>query len=335
MTPSAVAPTPPPVEKVADLMEPPIAVFNPDTTVAAAIEAVRTLARTAFFTYGYICDASGALRGVVTMRDLLLAAPTDALGAHMLPNPFSLRPDTPLLEAMKQTANRQYPSYPVCTDDGRLVGIVRGARLFEQQAFEISAQAGSMLGVEKEERVGTPWRRSLWFRHPWLQVNLLTAFIAAAVVGAFEQTLSQIVVLTVFLPVLMGQSGNTGCQALAVALRGLTLGDLPPGSERRLVAKEALLGLCNGALVGLTAAAGMVAYSFSKHTSESPWALGAVVWFAMIASCLISGVCGALTPLFLRKVGADPATASSIFVTTITDVVSMASFLGLASWWLR
>ena len=110
---------------------------------------------------------------------------------------------------------------------------MRGQTLFEQQAFEISAQAGTMVGVEKEERLGTPWLRSLKFRHPWLQLNLLTAFLAAAVVGMFQDTIDQLVVLAVFLPVLAGQSGNTGCQALAVVLRGITLGELDrePGAQ--------------------------------------------------------------------------------------------------------
>ena len=144
----------------------------------------------------------------------------------MLRDPFFLRPEPPLVDAMREVVTRHYPVYPVCDADGRLVGMVKGQVMFEQQAFEISAQAGTMVGVEKEERLATPWSRSFRFRHPWLQFNLLTAFLAAAVVGVFEDTIDQIVVLAVFLPVLAGQSGNTGCQALAVTLRGMTLGEL-------------------------------------------------------------------------------------------------------------
>jgi magnesium transporter len=176
----------------------------------------------------------------------------------MLRDPFRLNPQTPILEAMKSTLNRHYPVYPVCDDDGKLVGLVRGQALAEAQAFELTAQAGSMVGVEKEERLATPLWQSFRFRHPWLQLNLLTAFIAAAVVGLFESTLEQIVLLAVFLPVLAGQSGNTGCQALAVTLRAMTLGELKAGKEWQALTKEALLGLANGALVGLTAGAGMV-----------------------------------------------------------------------------
>lgn len=187
---------------------------------------------------------------------------------------------------------------------------------------------------KKEERLSTPWPRSLKFRHPWLQLNLLTAFVAAAVVGIFQNTIDRIVVLAVFLPVLAGQSGNTGCQALAVALRGMTLGELRPGRETILVLKEALLGLLNGALVGLTAGLGMYFYARSQANPNAGM-LGAIVFMAMIGSCVISGISGALVPLGLKKLGADPATASSIFLTTATDVASMGIFLGLATWLIR
>ncbi len=141
--------------------------------------------------------------------------------------------------------------------------------MFEAQAFEIAAQPGSMVGVEKEERLGTPWQRSLMLRHPWLQLNLLTAFLAAAVVGMFQDTIDRLVILALFLPVLAGQSGNTGCQALAVTLRGMTLGELKPGAERPLVYKEAGLGLLNGAGVGLCAAIGMYITAAGQHSQHA------------------------------------------------------------------
>jgi magnesium transporter len=219
-----------PDDSVGRVMEPPHAVFLPGLTVADTVERIRELVKTTFVTYGFVVDEGGVLLGVVTMRDLLLAAPGDRLDAVMLREAFSLRPETPLLEAARLVVARHFPVYPVCDAAGRLVGNVRGRTLFEEQALEISAQPGAMVGVEKEERLSTPWPRSLRFRHPWLQLNLLTAFVAAAVVGAFQGTIDKLVVLAVFLPVLAGQSGNTGCQALAVTLRGLTLGELRHGS---------------------------------------------------------------------------------------------------------
>lgn len=324
-----------PEHSVGRLMEEPIAVFPPTLTVAEATRQVRQLAQnTRLFTYGYIVDGAGVLIGVLTMRDLLLREPHEVVQDFMLRQPFALQPETPVMDAMKQTVNKHYPSYPVCDEQGRLVGIVRGSKIFEQQAIEISAQAGSMVGVEKEERIATSFRRSLFFRHPWLQFNLLTAFVAAGVVGVFESTIEQIVVLAVFLPVLAGQSGNTGCQALAVALRGMTLGELSTANARQHLLKEAALGVANGALVGITAGIGMFAYAFWQGTPEAPWKLASIVFLSMSGACALSGISGVLVPLTLKRFGADPATASSIFLTTATDVASMGFFLGIATLWL-
>jgi CheY-like chemotaxis protein/cation transporter-like permease len=200
----------------------------------------------------------------------------------------------------------------------------------QKRSLELSLLPGAMVGVEKGERVGTPWMRSLRLRHPWLQINLFTAFLAAAVVGFFQDTINHLLILTIFLPVLADQSGNTGSQALAITLRGIALGDLESGKESRLVRKEALLGLFNGALVGLVAAIGMYVLAIAQHLPSAPM-LGAVVFLAMTGSCVISGICGAIVPLTLKRFGADPATASSIFLTTATNVASMGMLLGLAS----
>ncbi len=146
----------------------------------------------------------------------------------------------------------------------------------------------------------------------------------------FQSTLDEIVILAVFLPVLAGQSGNTGCQALAVALRGMTLGEIEPGKASKVIAKEALLGFFNGAFVGLTAALGMLILG-SMQGNPATTTLALVTWLAMVGACTVSGVAGAVVPLTLKRLGADPATASSIFLTTASDVVSMGLFLGLAT----
>ncbi len=321
-------------DTVGRMMEPPLAVFRPETTIAQATEDLRQLVSRAFITYIFVVDDHERLLGVVAMREMLLGDPSQRLDAIMIAKPFHLTPAMPLADAMKETILRHYPVYPVCDAEGRLVGLVRGQTLFEAQAVELSAMPGSMVGVEKEERLNTPWPRSLKFRHPWLQLNLLTAFIAAAVVGIFEDTIDRIVVLAVFLPVLAGQSGNTGCQALAVALRGMTLGELKAGKAKQLVGKEALLGFFNGAFVGITAGLGMFFYA-SMQGNPDALTLAIIVLIAMTASCVLSGVSGALVPLALKRMGADPATASSIFLTTATDVASMGTFLGLATLFIR
>jgi len=200
----------------------------------------------------------------------------------------------------------------------------------QKRSIELSAQPGAMVGVEKEERLATHWLRSLRLRHPWLQLNLFTAFVAAAVVGMFQGTIDRLLILTIFLPVLADQSGNTGSQALAITLRGIILGDLESGKEKALIRKEALLGLLNGALVGLIAAISMYVVATVQHL-PSALMLGVVVFLAMIGSCVISGICGAIVPLILKRFGADPVTASSIFLTTATNVASMGLLLGLAA----
>lgn len=314
---------------VGRMMDPAIAVFPPHISVGHAIERLRSLIKTSFVTYGYITDESSKLVGLITMRDLLFSPHERTLAEIMLAAPFSLGAELQLKDAMKPVLNRHYPVYPVCEEQGRLVGLVRGSVMFEEQTLEISAQPGTMVGVD-EERLTTPWSRSLKFRHPWLQLNLLTAFLAAAVVGIFQETLDKWVILALFLPVLAGQSGNTGCQALAVTLRGITLGELRAGRERALVLKEASLGLLNGALVGVTAGLGMYLAATSQQNSQA-LLLGFIVFLAMIGSCVVSGISGAMIPLTLKRLGADPATASSIFLTTATDVASMGLFLGLAT----
>ena len=319
---------------VGRMMEPVIGAFGPERAVGETIEVLRETIKTSLITYVWVVDEAERLLGIVTMRDLLFGDHHRRLSEVMLQNPFALQASMPLKDAMKQVLDRHYPVYPVLDASGRLIGLVRGQAMFEAQAIEITLQAGSMMGVEKEERITTPWLHSLKLRHPWLQLNLLTAFLAAAVVGVFQDTLDRLVILALFLPVLAGQSGNTGCQALAVTLRGMTLGELHPGSERRLVSKEAWLGCLNGVGVGIAAAVGMFITATGQN-NDSPFMLAFVVFLAMIGACVASGVSGAMVPLTLKRFGFDPATASSIFLTTATDVVSMGMLLGLATLLVR
>lgn len=318
---------------VGRLMDSAPATFAAETPVATVIEAMRDQVKHKLITYIFAADAAGRLVGVVTFRELLYAHAYQPLSDVMVRDPFFLRPETSLVDAMREVVTRHYPVYPVCDADRRLLGLVRGQVLFEQQAFEISAQAGSLVGVEKEERTSTPWQRALKLRHPWLQLNLLTAFVAAAVVGMFQHTVNQIVLLAVFLPVLSGQCSNAGCQALAVTLRGITLNELRAGTGGKLLVKEAWLGLLNGMLVGVVASLGMFAMAQFERNPHA-LALAVITFVAMALSSVASGVAGAAVPLGLKRLRADPAMASSIFLTTATDVVSMGLFLGMATWFI-
>lgn len=200
----------------------------------------------------------------------------------------------------------------------------------QKRSLELSAQPGTMVGVEKEERIATPWVRSLMLRHPWLQFNLFTSLLGGGIVLLFHDTINRLLVLAVFVPILISQTSNTGGQTLAITLRGLALGDLKAGKEKALVMKEALLGLLNGILVGLVAAIAMYAAATLLHLAVA-LKLSGVVFLAMTGSCVISGMSGAIVPLALKKYGADPATASSIVLTTITDVAALGLLFGLAT----
>ena len=315
---------------VGQLMTEAFGVQPPDTTVARALDFVVKTEPFTTVTYIYVADETGKLLGVVAMRDLLLARPGQTLEDIMRKEPFVFTPDIRMPEAVNAALAKRHRLYPVVDENGILVGLVYGWKLFEYVATEISAQAGSMVGVSSEECVSTPIFKAFLMRLPWLQVNLLTAFAAAFVVGMFEDTIARIVALAVFLPVLAGQSGNTGCQALAITLRSLTLGELADVSVAKLLKKEIILGAMNGFFVGLIAAGAMYLYAMMTDTPD-PLVLSAVILTAMVGACIGSGIFGVLVPLTLRRFGADPAMASSIFLTTFTDVLGMGLMLALAT----
>lgn len=317
-------------DTVADITEMSQGALPAMTTVAQAIDWLRKSDAARDLTYLYVVAPDGRLMGLVVMRDLLLAEPQETLLEVMLSNPFTLRLDQPLEDAIKAAVLRHYPVYPVCDADGRFQGIVRGYRLFEQQAIEISAQSGQMVGVQKEERIDTEIWEAFKMRHPWLQLNLLTAFLAGFVVSVFSDTISQIVALAAFLPILAGQSGNNGCQALAITLRGITLGDADGYPLRRLLYKEVVLGAMNGIFTGLIAALAMWWSSGGAGNPQS-LKLALVILLAMTGACMASGFFGVMVPLALRRAGADPSTASSIFLTTGTDITGMGLMLLLAA----
>lgn len=316
-------------ESIGELMTPAPAILPATYTVAEALAFLVKSSELSEISYIFATEAD-RLVGVVGMRDLILSKPSEPLADIMITDPFAFSTDTPIQEAIGEVLYRHYPLYPVVDDTHQVVGVVHGWKLYERIASELSGQAGAQYGVDKEEQVSTSVLKSFRMRHPWLLVNLVTAFAAAFVVGTFEDTITQIVALAAFLPVLAGQSGNTGCQALAITLRGMTLGQLRDYPVRSLLRKEILLGALNGAVVGFIAGAAMFAYAIMTDSVE-PLLLGVVILIAMIGSCIGSGVFGVLVPLTLKRFGADPATASSIFLTTFTDILGMGLMLFLAT----
>ncbi len=316
--------------KVGELIEPMSAVMRQDQTVSAAIDLLVHHDNPADVSYVYVVDSGGRLRGVFGMRDLLLAKPSQLVADIMVPAPIAFAANAPISEIMPTVLRRSYSRYPVVDRDGKPLGLVRGRQLVERVVSEISGQPGTLVGVSIEERIHTSVFKALRMRHPWLQVNLLTAFMAAFVVGLFEDTIARIVALAVFLPVLAGQSGNTGSQALAITLRGMTLGEMNGYPLSRLLRKEIVLGALNGALVGVVAAAAMWFYAGSTGAAQ-PEGLALVILLSMIGACISSGIFGVMVPVALRRLGADPAMASSIFLTTFTDIIGMGLMLFLAT----
>jgi magnesium transporter len=316
-------------ETIGELMTPAPAILPSDYTVAEALAFLVKSAELSQISYIFI-TRERKLAGVVGMRDLLLARPSETLSDIMVAEPFAFRMDMPVDEAVDDVMERHYPVYPVVNREHHVVGVVHGWKLYERIARELSAQAGSQYGVDRDEQINTPVLPAFRMRHPWLLINLVTAFAAAFVVGLFEDTISRVVALAVFLPVLAGQSGNTGCQAMAITLRGITLGKMRDYPVRTLLRKEILLGALNGAIVGLIAGLAMLGYAMATE-SIKPLMLGIVVILAMIGACVGSGIFGVLVPLTLKRFGADPATASSIFLTTFTDILGMGLMLFLAT----
>jgi len=315
-----------PAGSIGRLMGPPGRTSLPTQTVGECIAELKEIAKTSFFTYVYVADAEGRLVGVVTMRDLLLARSEQPLAEVMIREPFHFKAETPVHEAAREVVHLHYPIYPVCGQDMKLIGLVRGYVLFEESAEELASQAGRMVGVEGEERLSTPWSLSLKLRHPWLQLNLVLALVGAVVVGFFQELIAEFVVLAAFLQVFSSQATNAGCQAMAITIRGMTLDEFVAGDLWRLMKKEAWLGLVNGAAVGLTAAGAMAL--FAGHLGEDQvLMLALVTMIAMSVCCVLSGVAGVIVPHALKRFGADPTTASTIILTTVTDMVSMGSLL--------
>jgi magnesium transporter len=218
----------------------------------------------------------------------------------------------------------RFIALPVVDADGRLLGVIRHEQALataQQEAFE---DLQRLVGAGADERALSPVSVVVRKRLPWLYVNLLTAFVASAVVGLFEHTLARMSALAVLLPIVSGQGGNSGSQTLAVVIRGLALREILPGAVRRVLVKEVMAAAVNGTCVA--AITGGAVYMWSGDLR-----LALVIGLAMIVNMLIAGLAGAAIPLVLRALKRDPAQSSSIFLTTVTDVVGFGAFLGLAT----
>lgn len=313
-----------PEDSAGQMMRTDFLAFLPHLKVKDAIKKIRSQAkRNVSPSYVYVVDDGRHLLGVITMRDLLLAKGEDKLESIIQPDIFSVDAFMDREELADVLSGRRYFAVPVVDGEKRLLGVVRTEQLISGVTEEASEDILKMFGAGANERSFSPIGFSLRKRLPWLHVNLATAFLAASVVGFFEETIARITILAVFLPVVAGQGGNAGAQSLAVVMRGLVMREIPKDQVSSLILKESLIGIINGGIIGIVTAG--VAWLWEGN----PF-LGVVIGLAMIVNLLAAGFSGAAIPIAMKSIGLDPAQSSSIILTTVTDVVGFFAFLGFA-----
>ena len=311
-----------PPDSAGALMDRRVTTFRSGTTAEAAIERLRTL-REREFDDVFLVDAETRLVGTVALEDLAVAPPDRRLDELARGAPVGVLGTAPVEEVLERLQGLS-GGLPVVDFEDRLLGVIRQGEMLAAAQEEMSADLQTMVGASRDERALSPAGFAVRRRLPWLNVNLGTAFLAAAVVGLFEDVIARITALAVLLPVVAGQSGNSGAQALAVTMRGLALREVRLSQWRRLILKELVVGMLNGVAIAAVTAAGVYLWSRSG-------ALTAVIGVAMVISMTVAGLAGASVPMVMKALGQDPATASSIVLTTVTDVVGFLSFLGLAT----
>ena len=290
--------------------------------VDAARESLRALGEErGKFTHVMALGEDGGLAGHIGMVDLALAEDGTAVRALARPVVATVTPDTPAEECARLQRHYNLTQLPV-VDGGKLAGVILAESLLGAAVEQDTRQMLQVASVAGET-VDGPLSASIRTRLPWLTVNLGTTFLAAATIGLFESTLMQAVALAAFLPVVAGQGGIGGTQTLTLIVRGIALGELVGVGAERLLAREAVLGLLHGLWLGLLVAA--IAIVWKQNLG-----LGLVLGVAMLGNMLIAGSVGAGVPLFLRRIGVDPAVASAVVVTTFTDVFGFLLFLGIA-----
>ncbi len=312
-----------PADSAGGMMDPRVPMMGADHSVSEALDTLRRQ-RDRRIVSIYIVGSGGAYVGRISLQDLAIAEPTARLRDLITDPPVSVRATASQTEVVELFETHRILALPVVDFEGRLVGYIPNRSLMEAVAEEASADIQSMVGVSREERALSPVGFAVRKRLPWLEVNLLTAFLAASVVGLFEGTIARFTALAVLLPVVAGQSGNTGAQALAVTMRGLALREVRVRNWFRVASKEIRVAFINGIAVAVSTAAAVYLWSRSPG-------LTLVIGTSMVISMVAAGLSGAAIPMILTALRQDPAQSSSIILTTVTDVVGFFSFLGIAT----
>jgi magnesium transporter len=299
-------------------------------TVAEAIEAIRRAETENEWIYVFVVDWKGMLKGRATMRRLLLGRPEQKI-LELCDAPVdAVHPDMPREEVAREFEKYDYLVLPVIDEQHRLIGVITVDDVIDSIREESTEDAQTMVGAGKEEAVFSSLQEKFKSRLPWLVVNLFTSSLAAMVVFQFSDLIDRIAILAVIMPVIANQAGNAGQQSLAVTLRGIVLDQVRPQTSRALIVRESLVGFINGSINGILVGLVIAVIEWYTIPDSNAWGLGAIVAIAMTVALTIGCAVGTAMPLLLRRVGADPATASTIFLTMITDSFSFLSFLGLA-----
>src|SRR5687767_2958545 len=306
------------------IMNPKVFALSEDMTAGEAVGALQGSRDVEMVFYLYVIDARRHLVGVVSLRRLLLVPPATPLKRIMTTDLISARVDMDQEEVASQVASYNLLAIPVVDEENKLVGVITVDDVIDVIKDEATEDVYRLAGVTGDDRVFMRPIESLRKRLPWLQVNLATAFVAAMVVALFEGTIAKVSALAVFMPVVAGMGGNAATQTLTVIVRGIALGELTWANTRKALFKEAAVGLANGFACGLVA--GLVVWIWKGNI----W-LGAVIGVAMLINMFVAATAGTLIPLGLRALKVDPALASSVFITTLTDVFGFLSFLGLGT----
>jgi magnesium transporter len=277
--------------------------------------------------YLYVVDERRHLVGVVSLRRLLLVSPETPLKRIMTADLISARVDMDQEDVARQVAAYNLLAIPVVDEENKLVGIITVDDVIDVIKDEATEDIYRLAGVAGDERAFTPARDAIRKRLPWLGVNLVTAFGASGVVALFagvDSVIDRLPILAALMPIVAGMGGNAGTQTLTVVVRGIALGELTWSNSRKALVKEVLVGIGNGVALGLVAA--LVVWLLRGNPM-----LGGVLGLAMIINMFVAALAGTLVPLGLRAANVDPALASSVFITTLTDMFGFLSFLGLAT----
>ena len=305
------------------LMDTRFIIIHDDLTAKEALQRLRKI-KPRFTRHFFLLDKEGNLKGMVDIHELAIAPGNELISTIATPVVSAVLPVASREEVVEQLEKYKLADLPVVDVNGKLAGVIRYNALMDAVREETSVDILTMVGVSKNERALSKASFVVRKRLPWLQINLLTAFLAASVVGIFEGTIAKFTALAVLLPVVAGQSGNTGAQALAVTMRGLVLREIRTQHWRRVALKEISAGFINGVAIALTTAVGV--YFWSRSSG-----LSLVIAISMVISMMAAAVSGVVIPMLLSAAGQDPAQSSSIFLTTVTDVVGFFTFLGIAT----